>query len=193
MNLLLLLADDWPPVPVARTIINICRHSYGRSLPPSCVAQPGVRESEASSHITLSCWRGHPCIAGLLRRSSGWRFPLCACHLSHTQCRCLPATESECPIICITGISGRTKSPIVLPPFPNIRTRAVPSNLKEGRILASVPACMPTCKRLQNAGRKWSQKGPYRQYYRTEQWNLRGIRNSSPSEMQIMKLNLEVQ
>ena len=41
-NLLLLLADDWPPVPVARTIINICRHSYGvtphilRCVAPGC-------------------------------------------------------------------------------------------------------------------------------------------------------------
>ena len=56
--------------------------------------------------------------------------------------------------LCITGISRRTKSLIVLPPFPNIRTRAVSSNLKEGRILASVPACMSTCKRLQN---EWPQ------------------------------------
>ena len=46
------------------------------------------------------------------------------------------------------------KSPIVLPPFPNIRTWAVPSNLKEGRIRASVPACLSTCQCLQH---KWPQ------------------------------------
>ena len=56
--------------------------------------------------------------------------------------------------LCITGISRQMKLPIVLLPFQNICTRAVSSILKEGCILASVSACMSTCKRLQT---EWPQ------------------------------------
>ena len=97
------------------------------------------------------------------------------------------------PYYCLMGILGWTKSLILPPPFLNIHTQAVSFNLKEGRILASVPACMSTCKRLQT---EWPQmiakKTPYWQYYNTEEWYLKGTRNSSPSE-KIMRSNLEVQ
>ena len=45
--------------------------------------------------------------------------------------------------LCITGISRRTKSPIVLPPFPNIRIRAVPSSLKPGGPHSGISASLP--------------------------------------------------
>ena len=53
------------------------------------------------------------------------------------------------PYRCLMRILRWTESPILLPPFLNIRTQTVSFNLKVGHILASVPACMSTCKHLQ--------------------------------------------
>ena len=152
-NLLLLLAaDDWPAVPVARTI-NIRVSAFLRVTAPilRCAAR-GAREWGIIWRNTiLLTW---PPMYSWLAKAIKW-LAISSALVSH------PMSLSPCNRIrmsgldlCITGISRRTKSPIVLPPFPNIRTRAVASNLKQGRILASVPACLSTCQRLQH---EWPQ------------------------------------
>ena len=145
-------------MPVACMSVNTCRHSFW-SLPPSCVAQPGVCKSEASTDRTLSCWA--KAVKWLVISSALVSHPM-SCPSSRIRMYGLYR--------CITGISWGMKLLIVLPPSPNIYTRAVSVDLKEGCILASLYVNSVASAYRWN-DHKWLQREPYWQYYSTEEWN----------------------